>query len=105
MTFEEINADLRKQGWRIWHIGESTKNTWTCILFHLGRDIETSGRAGERASGRAGVTGYDRDCWRQATGPTLFAAMGSAGAGLLSQPMKKEENDDEHLLDLEAMLA
>jgi hypothetical protein len=31
--------------------------------------------------------------------------MGAAGAGLLSQPMKKEENDDENLLDLEAMLA
>ena len=97
MTFEEINAELRSQGWRIWHIGESTKNTWTCILFHLGRDIETSGQAG--------ITGFDRDCWRQATGPTLFAAMGAAGAGLLSQPMKKEENSDEILLDLAAMLA
>jgi hypothetical protein len=31
--------------------------------------------------------------------------MGAAGAGLLSQPMKKEENSDEILLDLAEMLA
>jgi hypothetical protein len=34
----------------------------------------------------------------------LFAAMGAAAAGLLSQQIKMEETD-ETLLDLEAMLA
>jgi hypothetical protein len=96
MTFEEINAELRKQGWRIWHLGENTKNEWSCWLFHLGLDIETSGKPG--------ITGFDRDCWRQGKGPTLFAAMGAAAAGLLSQQIKMEETD-ETLLDLEAMLA
>jgi hypothetical protein len=96
MTFEEINSELRRQGWRIWHVGENTRNSWTCTLFHLGRDIETSGRAG--------VTGFERDCWRQGTGPTYVAAISAAAIGLLSQPTKKEDQD-ETLLDLEAMLA
>jgi len=96
MTFEEIQNELRGQGGRIWHVGESTKNVWTCVLFHLGRDIETSGMAG--------VTGFERDCWRKGTGPTCVAAIGAAAGGLLSQPIKGEEPPND-LLDLDAMLA
>lgn len=96
MTFEETQRELRSHGWRIWHVGENTKNEWACVLFHLGHDVETSGKAG--------VTGFDRDCWRQGKGPTCLAAIGAAAAGLLSQQIKKEEPSND-LLDLDAMLA
>lgn len=93
MTVEQMVAALEDQGWRIWNLSQSTRGTWSCRIYDA--DL------GSRLIGRRGPTGYDLECWRYGTGPTMLAAIGAAAAGLIGNPQPPMEE----ALDLAAMLS
>lgn len=93
MTIEQMLAALADEGWRVWNLQQGTHGNWSCRLYEP--------MLGDRTNGQRGPTGYDRECWRTGTGPTMLAALGAAAAGLFSQPKQKQEED----LDLAAMLS
>lgn len=84
MTFEQLVADLESAGWRIWNLGNGTRGTWTCRLYHAG--------IASRVVGQPGPTGYDLPCWSAGTGPTAVAAIGAAARDIL-QPQMEETLD------------
>jgi hypothetical protein len=93
MTVEQMVAALEEQGWRIWNLQQGTRGAWSCRLYEA--DL------GSRLTGKPGPTGFDLECWRHGTGPTMPAAIGAAAAGLFGnhQPPMEEA------LDLAAMLS
>ena len=93
MNVEQIVAALEAEGWSIWNLAKSTRGTWSCRLYESDLD--------RRTNGQRGPAGCDRECWRYGTGPTMLAAIGAAGAGLLDQPRIGQEE----ALDLAAMLS
>ena len=86
-------AALAADGWQVWNLGQNTRGTWSCRLYEA--------HLGSRLTGKPGPTGFDLECWRHGTGPTMLAAIGAAAAGLIgnSQPPTEEA------LDLAAMLS
>lgn len=92
MTVEQMVAALEDQGWRIWNLGQQTRGAWTCRLYHA--DLA-------RLAGKPGLTGFDLECWRHGTGPTMPAAISAAATGLIGNPQRPTEKG----LDLTAMLS
>lgn len=93
MTVEQMLAALEYEGWHVWNLQQGTKGAWTCRLYEP--------MLGDRTNGQRGPTGYDRECWRHGTGPTMLAALGAAAAGL---PLNIQPGQEE-ALDLAAMLS
>ena len=93
MNMEEMVAAIEAEGWFIWNLQRDTKGRWMCRLCDPVLERKTNGARG--------ATGYDRECWRTGTGPTMLAAVSAAAAELLpkSQPAMEED------LDLAAMLS
>lgn len=92
MTVEQMIDALAAEGWRVWNMGQTTRGDWTCRLYEP--------VLGARTNGQRGQTGYDRECWRYGTGPTMAAAIGAASVGILQLQPQMEEP-----LDLAAMLS
>ena len=91
MTIEEVVAALEAEGWHVWTLHRAPGGSWSCRI--------VDPIAERRSNGMSGAAGFDRECWRSGTGPTMLTAITAAGAGLIFVSNKEDD------LDLDAMLA
>lgn len=87
MTFEQVEQQLRAEGWRIWSAMQTDRRGWRCRI--INEDLEA------RTSGQRGAVGFDRECWIEGSGPTL--AMAGFAALCKARPSEQDVDLDDLL--------
>ena len=92
-TLDALVAQLRKQGWVVWNLGNRSNGSWACLLYTDHEHPAVQEIENRRKGGFTG--GFSRT----GVGPTMETAIRDAARDILDPPKQNAS-----VLSLDAML-